>query len=193
MDINTESSLSRHELTNEHKLQNLNSLQVNCSLRNSRLSNGHSSRQDATPSPAVDTDITILNETREEKADRLLQEANKRDIALMATSSQATTRYAALYAASKNRGLDISLGRTLTNLEAAKNKNIRMIHQIQESMIDDFRRTRLVSLRQGRPLKKHKSDSCIQYGKKNSFKSNFRNIKLPPIRNSNNCDRFKDK
>ena len=180
-----DSSLSKHELRNEQKIQSFNSLQVmNCSPRNSRLSQRHSSQQGVTPSPDVATDFTILNETPEQKADRLLQEANKRDIALMATSSQATTRYAALYAASKNRGLDISLRKTLNNFEATKRRNLRTIHEIQESIIDDLRRTQLVSLRQGRPLKKHKSDNYI-YGKRNSFKGDFRNIKLPPIRKNN--------
>lgn len=181
-----DSSLSKHELRNEQKVQSFKSVQVmNCSLRSARLSQRHSSRQDVTPSPEVATDFTIVNETPEQKADRLLHEANKRDIALMATSSQVTTRYAALYAASKNRGLDISLGKALTNLEATKERNLKTIHQIQESIIDDLRRTQLVSLGQRRPLRKHKSDSYI-YGKRRSFKGNFRNIRLPPITNNNN-------
>ena len=172
-------SPTKEQCRNENKLQPFNSFQFHRSPRSSQLR--FSSRQDVTPSPDVDTDITILNETPKEKADRLLQEANKRDIALMATSSRATTRYAALYAASKNRGLDASLERNLTNLEAVKNKKVRMIQKTQETVKDDFKKTKKVSLRREKQFVKYKSESYIYEKRKTSCDGHCRYVKLPPI------------
>ena len=171
-----DSSQSKDEFRN-YKLRLRNSFKFYHSASSSQT--GHSARQEVTPSPEVDTDITILNETPREKADRLLQEANKRDIALMAASSRATTRYAALYAASKNRGLDVSLGRDLTNLEATKTRNLRMIQKNQETIKDDFKKTKKVALRHEKQLGRYKSESNIHENRR-SYK-HCRNIRLPPI------------
>jgi hypothetical protein len=164
------------------KLQPCNSFQFSNSASSSRLR--HSARQDVTPSPEVDTDITILNETPKEKADRLLQEANKRDIALMAASSRATTRYAALYAASKNRGLEASLGKSLVNLEAIKIKKLKTIQQSQETVKDDFKKTKKVALRREKQLGRYKSESNIHENRRSyaGHCRHNRSIRLPPIR-----------
>ena len=172
------SSLSKDDFRNQHKLQSCNSLQCHRSLKSSQAR--HSSRQEVTPSPEVDTDITILNETAKEKADRLLLEANKRDIALMVASSRATTRYAALYAASKNRGLDASLGRNLNSLEALKNKNLKMIRQTQETVKDDFEKMKKISSRREKQFVRYKSEGYI-FERRRSCHGHCRNIRLPPI------------
>ena len=180
-EINMNFSQTTSEKEKRSKLQRYHSFPLHDSVRSSQLR--HSSRQEITPSPEVDADITILNGTPREKLDRLLQEANKRDITLMATSTRATTRYAALYAASKNRGLDASLERNLTHLEMIKNKKLKAIQLDQDTIIDDFKKTKRVKLRKKAEKQHNKLHKSVSYGfeKRNVFHENGRYVKLPPI------------
>lgn len=163
----------------KQKIQLFDSRQLSGSHRSSKLR--HSSTQESSPSPDVDTDISVFNETLKEKADRLLQEANKRDIALMAASSRATTRYAALYAASQNRGLEASLEKHLTSLKARRKKALSIIMKMQEHVKDDFKKTKTISSR-----RRQKHSVKFKNDVDGKIKSSFgggscRDNKLPPI------------
>ena len=180
--LDMDSKIQKAALKPPNGLQCFNSLKSDRDVKSSLRSLRHSSRQETPPSPEVDSDITILNETPKQKADRLLAEANKRDITLMATSSRPTTRYAALYAASKNRGLDASLGRNLTFLESMKKKKLKMIQQSQKALKDDFKKTKKVCLRREKQFAKQNYESSIYTEKKKSQMGHNRlGVKLPPI------------
>lgn len=167
MDVNAE--LLRH-------IRRLESSQFDREMRNNLDGN---KRDSETSSPEVDVDIEILRETWEEKADRLLKESNKRDIALMAVSSRCTTRYAAFYAASKNRGLEVSLGRELMCLEMLQERTLKKIQVHQDTVKDDFRKTRKIFTRNEKQLIKHKSDGCLTQKRRPCC---IWNPRLPPIK-----------
>ena len=164
------------------RIRRLESFQFDREIRN----NLHQNKRDfETSSPEVDVDIEILSESRETKSDRLLQESNKRDIALMAASPRCTTRYVAFYAASKNRWLEATLERELTSLEVLHEITLKKIQHHQDTVKDDFRKTRKVFTRREKQLIKQKSDGNLASRRRPCCALN---IRLPPIHHQRKND-----
>lgn len=163
------------DVLNPKRRRQLESFQFREEIRNDLDQN---KRDDDTSSPEVDVDIEMIRETPQQKIDRLLQESNKRDMALMAASSQCTTRYAALYAVSKNRGLDASLGKHLTRLNNLQEKSLKEIQHDRDTVKDDFRKTRTVSSNNDKRLIKRKSDGYLTEKRK---PCSVLNSRFPPI------------
>ena len=138
-------------------------------------------------SPEVNTDINIVEESPEEKLERMIHESNTRDIALMAASPRSTTRYAAFYAASKNRGLDASLGRELTSLHRIHEKNLRKIKLHESNVKKDFKNTKKIAKVTERQKQLIIKDYCLPEQQFPICKPLVYH-KLPPIQSKENVN-----